>query len=171
MYMYVYTAESANRKATSTTHKGQKRQLGALGVQSVASSFSSLKLLHSGLPVGRSRREGPTYLLPRPASTPIQAADTPSDRRRRVRSRRLSRILHLPKSMVGITLTAELLGVSGGHGSMVGYNKRFSAMNGRNANLACLADMQAAAALGRAWSDFVLWRAVSKRNRASLYSR
>ena len=97
--------------------------------------------------VGRSRREGPTSLLPRPASTPIQAADTPSDRRRRVRSRRLSRILHLPKSMVGITLTAELLGVSGGHGSMVGYNKRFSAMNGRNANLTCLADMQAAAAL------------------------
>ena len=48
--------------------------------------------------------------------------------------------------MVRITLTAELLGVSGGHGSMAAYNKRFSAVNGRNTNLACLADMQAAAA-------------------------
>ena len=71
--------------------------------------------------------------------------------------------------MVGITLTAELLGVSGGHGSMVGYNKRFSAMNGRNANLACLADMQAAAALGRAWSDFGLW--LLPRGRAPVYLR
>ena len=52
---------------------------------------------------------------------------------------------------------------------MVGYNKRFSAMNGRNANLACLADMQAAAALGRAWSDFGLW--LLPRGRAPVYLR
>ena len=71
--------------------------------------------------------------------------------------------------MVGITLTAELLGVSGGHGSMVRYNKRFTAMNGRNVNLACLADMQAAAALGRAWSDFGLW--LLPRGRAPVYLR
>ena len=77
--------------------------------------------------------------------------------------------------MVRIALTAELLGVSGGHGSgnvdgsVIRYNRCFSAMNGSNANLCCNADMQAAAALGRARSDFGLW--LLPRDRGPIYLR
>ena len=57
--------------------------------------------------------------------------------------------------MVRVSITAEM---DGGKGSAVGsYNKRFTATNGVNAERACLADLLAAAALGRARSDFGVW--------------
>ena len=72
--------------------------------------------------------------------------------------------------MVRVPFTAEMLGLEGGKGSLVGsYNKRFTATNGVNAERACLADLLAAAALGRARSDFGVW--LLPRGRAPVYLR